>query len=205
MTKDAKTRVRPPVVIKKYANRRLYNTETSMYVTLDALSQMVKEGTDFIVYDAKTGDDLTRTVLTQIIVEEESKGQTMLPIGFLRQLIGHYGGDMQWLLPRYLEHSLQSFTNNQGQVHDYFKKAFGGIFPFGTLEEVSKQNMALLESAFRMFAQPLQADDAPSAPGPAPAAEKTGAEKTAADTALQDMQARLDDLQKQLNSLGKKK
>src|ERR1700753_2154929 len=97
------------VVIKKYANRRLYNTATSSYVTLEHLSQMVKDGTNFNVYDAKSGEDLTRTVLTQIIVEEESKdGQTLLPVNFLRQLIGFYGNNMQWLVPKYLDFSLKN-------------------------------------------------------------------------------------------------
>ncbi|HYE01037.1 MAG TPA: polyhydroxyalkanoate synthesis repressor PhaR, partial [Alphaproteobacteria bacterium] len=96
----------PPITIKKYANRRLYNTATSSYVTLDHLAQMVKDGADFVVYDAKSGEDITRSVLTQIIVEEESKGQNLLPIGFLRQLISFYGDNMQWLVPRYLDHAM---------------------------------------------------------------------------------------------------
>src|SRR6202046_1576178 len=121
-----------PTIIKKYANRRLYNTATSSYVTLDNLSQMVREGGDFVVYDAKNGDDITRSVLTQIIVEEEQKGQNLLPIGFLRQLIGFYGNNMQWLLPRYLEHSMQSLAKNQEQIRSYFQSAFGGMFPFGS-------------------------------------------------------------------------
>jgi polyhydroxyalkanoate synthesis repressor PhaR len=103
----------PPIVIKKYANRRLYNTATSSYVTLDDLSAMVKKGGDFVVYDAKTGEDITRSVLTQIIVEEEQKGQNLLPISFLRQLISFYGDNMQWLVPRYLEHAMKSFAHNQ--------------------------------------------------------------------------------------------
>jgi len=103
----------PPVVIKKYANRRLYNTSTSSYVTLDDLCQMVKGGQEFLVYDAKTGDDITRAVLTQIIVEEEQKGQNLLPISFLRQLIGLYGDNMQWLVPRYLEQAMAAFAQNQ--------------------------------------------------------------------------------------------
>ena len=96
----------PPVVIKKYANRRLYNTATSSYVTLDDLSHMVKQGNEFVVYDAKTGEEITRSVLTQIIVEEEQKGQNLLPMGFLRQLISLYGDSMQWLVPRYLDYAM---------------------------------------------------------------------------------------------------
>src|SRR3984885_10048497 len=141
------------VVIKKYANRRLYNTATSTYVTLENLAQMVKEGIEFNVYDAKSNEDITRSVLTQIIVEEEGKtGQNLLPIGFLRQLIGFYGDNMQWLVPKYLEHSMQSLAKNQEQIRTYFQSAFGGIFPFGTtLEQMGKQNMAMFERAMRLF------------------------------------------------------
>lgn len=141
------------VTIKKYANRRLYNTATSSYVTLDNLSQMVKQGIEFNVYDAKTSEDITRSVLTQIIVEEEGKaGQNLLPISFLRQLIGFYGDNMQWLVPKYLEHSMQSLSKNQEQIRGYFQNTFGNMFPFGTtLEEMGKQNMAMFERAMRMF------------------------------------------------------
>lgn len=141
------------VTIKKYANRRLYNTATSSYVTLDNLAQMVKEGIEFNVYDAKTSEDITRSVLTQIIVEEEGKaGQNLLPINFLRQLIGFYGDNMQWLVPKYLEHSMQSLTKNQDQIRTYFQSTFGNMFPFGTtLEEMGKQNLAMFERAMRMF------------------------------------------------------
>ncbi|MDP9128204.1 MAG: polyhydroxyalkanoate synthesis repressor PhaR [Pseudomonadota bacterium] len=143
------------VTIKKYANRRLYNTATSSYVTLENLAQMVKEGTEFNVYDAKTSEDLTRSVLTQIIVEEESKSgsNNLLPIGFLRQLIGFYGDNMQWMVPKYLEQSMQSLTKNQEQIRSYFQNTFGSMFPFGsTLEEMGKQNIAMFERAMRMFA-----------------------------------------------------
>jgi polyhydroxyalkanoate synthesis repressor PhaR len=142
---------KPPVTIKKYANRRLYNTATSSYVTLDHLCQMVKEGIDFVVYDAKTGEDITRGVLTQIIVEEEGKGQNLLPISFLRQLIGFYGDNLQWLVPRYLEHSMKSFARNQEQMRKYMQDALGGLFPFGQFEEMGKQNMVLFERAMKMF------------------------------------------------------
>ena len=143
---------RPSVTIKKYANRRLYNTATSSYVTLDHLAAMVKEGTDFNVFDAKTGEDLTRAVLTQIIVEEESKGgQNLLPIDFLRRLIGFYGNNMQWLVPKYLDFSMQSLSENQEKFRTAMKDAFGGLFPFGALEEMGKQNMAMFEKTMQMF------------------------------------------------------
>lgn len=141
-----------PIVIKKYANRRLYDTGRSSYVTLDDLCQMVKEGYDFVVYDAKSGEDLTRSVLTQIIVEQEGKaGQNLLPTNFLRQLIGFYGDNVGPLVPNYLEQALNSFTQNQDQFRDQMNKAFGGIFPIQTFEELSKQNLALFENAMKSF------------------------------------------------------
>jgi polyhydroxyalkanoate synthesis repressor PhaR len=142
------------ITIKKYANRRLYNTATSTYVTLGDLAKMVKEGIEFNVYDAKTSEDLTRSVLTQIIVEEEGKaGQNLLPISFLRQLIGFYGDNMQWMVPKYLEQSMQALSSNQEKIRGYFQNTFGSMFPFGsTLEEMSKQNMAMFERTLRMFA-----------------------------------------------------
>ncbi len=177
-----------PVVIKKYANRRLYNTDTSSYVTLDDLCQMMKDGEELVVYDAKNGDDITRSVLTQIIVEQEAKGQSLLPTSFLRQLIGFYGNNMQSILPRYLDYSMQAFTKNQSQMRDYFRSTFGGVFS-QTLDEMSKQNMAIFNQAMRMFtpfkpgspdesapaatsSSPAESRPAPPAaasPGPAPA------------------------------------
>ncbi len=142
------------ITIKKYANRRLYNTATSTYVTLEDLSTMVKAGDTFNVYDAKTSDDITRSVLTQIIVEEENKTgqQNLLPIGFLRQLIGFYGDNLQWMVPKYLEHSMDMLTGNQDQIRDHYKNTFGNMFPFGTtLEEMGKQNMSMFENTMRMF------------------------------------------------------
>src|SRR6202789_4188442 len=143
--------VAQPVVIKKYANRRLYNTATSSYVTLEDLSRMVKQGHEFLVYDAKTGEDITRPVLTQIIVEEEQKGQNLLPTSFLRQLIGLYGDSMQWLVPRYLDHAMSSFARNQEQMRKNLQDAFGGLFPFSSFEEMGKQNLALFEKTMKMF------------------------------------------------------
>ncbi len=141
------------ITIKKYANRRLYNTATSTYVTLEDLSKMVKQGQEFNVYDAKSSEDITRSVLTQIIVEEEGKsGQNLLPIGFLRQLIGFYGDNMQWLVPKYLEHSMQTLAKNQEQIRGYLQNTFGTMFPFGTtLEQMGKQNLAMFERTMRMF------------------------------------------------------
>ena len=144
----------PPVVVKKYANRRLYNTESSSYITLDNLAEMVRKGRDFVVYDAKSGDDITRSVLTQIIVEEEGKGQNLLPTAFLRQLIGLYGGSMQGLVPTYLEQAMSAFAEQQEQVRDSVQKTMGsmtGLYPFGNLEEVSRQNVAMMERAMTMF------------------------------------------------------
>jgi polyhydroxyalkanoate synthesis repressor PhaR len=141
----------PPVVVKKYANRRLYNTEASSYVTLDHLAQMVKEGREFVVYDAKTGEDITRQVLTQIIVEEEAKGRNLLPIGFLRQLISFYDDSLQSLVPRYLEYSMGVFARQQEQMRRAMQQTMEGFFPF-SMEEMGKQNMAMMERAFSLFA-----------------------------------------------------
>ncbi|MDR3524933.1 MAG: polyhydroxyalkanoate synthesis repressor PhaR [Acetobacteraceae bacterium] len=139
-----------PVVVKKYANRRLYNTESSTYITLDSLAEMVREGRDFVVYDAKSGEDITRSVLTQIIVEEEGKGSAMLPTGFLRQLIGFYGNSLQGLVPGYLEQAMQSFAGQQEQMRTAMQSTMGNFFPFN-VEDVSRQNLAMMETAMSMF------------------------------------------------------
>jgi len=143
----------PPVVVKKYANRRLYNTESSSYITLDTLASMIRQGRDFVVYDAKSGEDITRSVLTQIIVEEEGKGRNLLPTAFLRQLIGFYGDQMQALVPRYLEQSMAAFAAQQQQMRDAMQRTMGTLFPFGnaTMEEVGRQNMAMMERALSLF------------------------------------------------------
>jgi polyhydroxyalkanoate synthesis repressor PhaR len=181
-----------PVTIKKYANRRLYNTATSSYVTLDDLAKMVKQGGEFVVYDAKTGEDITRSVLTQIIVEEEGKGANLLPISFLRQLIGLYGDQMQWLVPRYLEQAMAAFASQQDQMRKNLQNAFGGLFPFGGIEEMSKQNMALFEKTMKMFS-PF-----PSGSGEAkPSAPKQ-------ETNIEELTQRLNALQSQLDALSKK-
>ena len=186
-----------PVIIKKYANRRLYNTATSSYVTLDNLSQMVRLGGDFIVYDAKNGEDITRSVLTQIIVEEEQKGQNLLPISFLRQIIGFYGNNMEWLVPRYLEFTMKSFARNQEQLAKSVGGSFTGLFPFTSFEDVGKQNMALFEKAMKMFS-PFGADGEPLAP------DATAAEPAAPAQGIQELTDRLNSLQGQLDALTKK-
>jgi polyhydroxyalkanoate synthesis repressor PhaR len=139
-----------PVVVKKYANRRLYNTESSSYITLENVAAMVREGRDFAVYDAKSGEDITRGVLTQIIVEEEAKGRNLLATGFLRQLIGFYGDSLQSVVPRYLEQALTAFAGQQEKVRDAMKESMGGLFPF-RIDEVSRQNMAMFERAMSLF------------------------------------------------------
>ena len=138
-----------PVVIKKYANRRLYNTQTSSYVTLDHLASMVKEGTEFEVRDARTGEDITRSVLTQIIFEEEAKGQSLLPIKFLRQLIRFYGDSLQSFVPGYLDMSMDGFTKNQEAMRNRLAEAFGGSTQ--VIENMTRQNMAMFERAMQMF------------------------------------------------------
>ncbi|HEY4274240.1 MAG TPA: polyhydroxyalkanoate synthesis repressor PhaR [Rhizomicrobium sp.] len=138
-----------PVVIKKYANRRLYNTQTSSYVTLDHLAGMVKDGVEFEVQDARTGDDITRSVLTQIIFEEEAKGQNLLPIKFLRQLIRFYGDSLQAFVPGYLDMSMDSFTKNQGAMRDRIAEAMGG--GNSMVENMTRQNLAIFEHAMQMF------------------------------------------------------
>src|SRR5689334_10244626 len=158
-----------PVVVKKYANRRLYNTASSSYVTLDDLAKMIKEGGDFVVYDAKTGEDLTRSVMTQIIVEQEQKGQNLLPISFLRQLIGFYGDNMQFLVPGYLEQAMLAFARNQEQMRTNLRATFG-MFPFGQFEEIGKQNMAMFERAMRLLTPVPPDPDARDGAGPGEAA-----------------------------------
>jgi len=179
-----------PVTIKKYANRRLYNTGTSTYVTLEDLAQMVKQGEDFVVYDAKTGEDITRSVLAQIIFEQENKeGQSLLPITFLRQLIRFYGDSMQMLVPRYLEQSMQSFTGQQDKFREQMAQAFGAT-GFGPLEDQVRRNMEMFEKTFAMFA--------PFARG-----EKPG-EKSKSNEDIDELKRQLDEMQKRLDRMGNK-
>ena len=188
-----------PVVVKKYANRRLYNTATSSYVTLEDLAKMIKDGGDFIVHDAKTGDDITRSVLTQIIVEQEQKGQNLLPISFLRQLIGLYGDSMQFLVPGYLEQAMVSFARNQDQMRDTLRATFG-LFPFGQFEEMGKQNMALFEQALKMLS-PYGGTAGSEKPASAePAASATATE----DPRLKRLETQLETMRRQLDALTKK-
>jgi polyhydroxyalkanoate synthesis repressor PhaR len=140
-----------PTTIKKYANRRLYNTGTSTYVTLEDLAAMVKDGEDFLVYDAKSGDDITRSVLAQIIFEQENKaGQNLLPTTFLRQLIRFYGDSMQMVVPKYLEQSIDSLTREQEKFRKQMTNTFS-MTPFAPLEETVRRNMELFQQTFSMF------------------------------------------------------
>jgi polyhydroxyalkanoate synthesis repressor PhaR len=190
-----------PVTIKKYANRRLYNTGTSTYVTLEDLAKMVKAGDDFVVFDAKTGEDITRSVLAQIIFEQENKeGQNLLPINFLRQLIRFYGDSMQMLVPRYLEVSIESLTREQEKFRQQMAQAFGGT-PFGALEEQARRNMEMFERAFAMFA---------------PFGRRGGQAGTEADRSAQvtgggsggdeidDLKRQMEEMQKRLDRLSQK-
>jgi len=188
------------IMIKKYANRRLYNTATSSYVTLEHLCRMVKDGANFVVHDAKTGEDITRSVLTQIIVEEEAKGQNLLPIGFLRQLISFYGDSLGGVVPRYLEYSMQAFAQHEEQMRSLMQNAFDGLFPFNQFEEMGKQNMVFFESALRMFT-PFYGNDggarmSAAAPLPPPSQPAPTYEKE-----LADLRLRLNAMQQQLDML----
>jgi polyhydroxyalkanoate synthesis repressor PhaR len=203
-----------PAVVKKYANRRLYNTATSSYVTLDELSRMVRAGQHFVVYDAKTGEDLTRSILTQIILEEDSKGRNLLPINFLRQLIGYYDDSLRAFLPRYLELSMENFAANQEQIRRYIEGTFGQFFPIGQFEDMARQNMALFQrAATSMFRPPVADDEAAHQPvgaagaGPRPAqqAEAPAAAEQAGggglDSEMRELKGRMESLQRQLDAL----
>jgi len=192
------------VVIKKYANRRLYNTASSSYVTLEHLSEMVKKGVDFVVYDAKTNEDITRSVLTQIIFEEESRGQNLLPIQFLRQLIRFYGDSMQALVPSYLELSLDAFTQQQERMRKQFADTLGGgKGGLGYFEDQVRQNMMLFDRAMKMFSPfsfPAQSGAAPAQPEPPPAP----APQTPDDESLNDLKRRIEEMQAQIAKLASK-
>jgi polyhydroxyalkanoate synthesis repressor PhaR len=191
---------KPPVIVKKYANRRLYNTATSSYVTLDDLATMIKEGGDFVVQDAKTGEDLTRSVMTQIIVEQEQKGQNLLPISFLRQLISFYGDSMQFLVPGYLEQTMVAFARNQEQMRKNLRATFG-IFPFGQFEEMGKQNIALFEQALKMLSPYARDEKQQDAPPQKPASEAAPAEPE--DPRLKRLESQIEALRQQLESMGR--
>lgn len=181
------------VVIQKYANRRLYNKATSSYITLENLAKMVREGQDFVVYDAKTGEDITRKVLTQIIFEEESRGQNLLPIQFLRQLIGFYGDRMESFLPSFLEMSLDSFIAQHAKMRETF-----GVAPpsMGVFEDQIRQNMALFDRAMKMFTPFAFKPEEAATSKPAPAAK---------DDDLTVMKKQMAAMQEQLAKLAAKR
>ena len=190
MAKSRTANESEPVVIKKYANRRLYNTETSSYITLDLLSQMTREGREFVVVDAKTGEDITHNVLTQIIMEEEQRGKNMLPVNFLRQLIAMYGDSMQSMVPQYLEASMDAFRKNQLQFQEAMQGAFGG----GPLAEIAKRNMQMFEAATSAFK---------GAGGVVPGmATPTAATENAKDDEIAELKGQLAALNAKIDKLG---
>ncbi|MFT4090024.1 MAG: polyhydroxyalkanoate synthesis repressor PhaR [Asticcacaulis sp.] len=213
---EAKTKTKrgdtDKVIIKKYANRRLYNTATSSYVTLDNLSEMVRQNVDFVVYDAKSGDDITRGVLAQIIFEEESRGQNLLPIQFLRQLISFYGDSMQTLLPTYLEMSLDGFTKQQERFRSQFSNTFGAAPSLGYFDEQVTQNLAMFDRAMRMFSpfnfSGLSPETTHSAPAAQAATEAPAAAPAAASSASNDqvseLRHQIEAMKQQLDQLAKK-
>lgn len=187
-----------PVTIKKYANRRLYNTGTSTYVTLEDLALMVKNGEDFVVFDAKSGDDITHSVLTQIIFEQEGKGQSLLPINFLRQIIRFYGDSMQMLVPRYLDMSIENFTRDQEKFRDQFSKTFGvggfgpatfGAGGLGGMEEQVRRNLEMFDRTFKMFL-PHARDEATQTPPPVKSDD------------LDELKRQVAEMQKRLDKIG---
>jgi polyhydroxyalkanoate synthesis repressor PhaR len=186
-----------PVVIKKYANRRLYNTQTSSYVTLDHLAQMVKEGTEFEVHDARSGENITRSVLTQIIFEEEGKGQNLLPIKFLRQLIRFYGDSLQAFVPGYLDLSMDSFTKNQEAMKTRVAEAFGG--GSSALEAMTRQNLAMFERAMKMFSPFAMGGSHDEEP-----AKANGAGNSAKQSEeINDLKSEIEAMRKQLSEIAR--
>jgi polyhydroxyalkanoate synthesis repressor PhaR len=184
-----------PTIIKKYANRRLYNTGTSTYVTLEDLAVMVKGEEDFVVYDAKSGDDITRSVLTQIIFEQEGKGQNLLPVTFLRQLIRFYGDSMQGLVPSFLEYSMTSLTKEQEKLRSQMSEAFGAT-AFDAIEDQVKRNTEMFERAMKMF-MPFPTGEGGN---PASAAKEDKSEPSDLD----NMKKQLEEMQKKINQLSDK-
>jgi polyhydroxyalkanoate synthesis repressor PhaR len=193
-----------PIVIKKYANRRLYNTATSSYVTLDHLSKMVKEGTEFQVFDAKSNEDITRSVLTQIIFEEEAKGQNLLPINFLRQLIGFYGDKLQTVVPDYLNMSMTSFSENQEKMREVLPDNLVDNPMFKQFEEMGRKNMDIFNQTMKMFTPPgiyggmTSTPEEPDATAPADTGDQTA-------EMMQELQDQLSAMQKRIDDLSKKK
>ncbi len=190
-----------PTIIKKYANRRLYNTGTSTYVTLEDLAVMVKGGEDFIVYDAKSGDDITRSVLTQIIFEQEGKGQNLLPVAFLRQLIGFYGDSMQGIVPSFLEYSMTSLTQEQEKLRSQMTDAFG-VTAFDAIEDQVKRNAEMFERAMKMFMPFPGGEGGAAATGTGSDAATKPSKSEASD--LDDMKRQLSEMQAKINALGDK-
>ena len=193
-----------PITIKKYANRRLYNTGSSTYVTLEDLASMVKRGEDFVVCDAKSNEDITRSVLAQIIFEQENKnGQSLLPANFLRQLISFYGDSMQGLVPSFLELSMGRFAGEQQNFRDHVAKAFGApAFPaqaFGSMDELTRQNMAVFTNAMAMF-NPFAPPAAPPADGKSDAAAPAAQQGD-----IEAMQRQLNAMQKRIEEMAKKR
>ena len=186
-----------PIIIKKYANRRLYNTAKSSYVTLDHLSHMVREGQDFVVNDAKSGQDITRSVLAQIIFEEEAKGQTMLPANFLRQLIRLYGDTLQGFVPGYLEASMETFSRNQEQMREQVQKAFEANPALANFEALARSNMEWFENALRMFA--------PFASGIGGKAGDNSRLDSKKEVELEELKSQLAAMQEQLSQIVKDK
>ena len=187
-----------PITIKKYANRRLYNTGTSTYVTLEDLASMVKDGEDFLVYDAKTGEDITRSVLAQIIFEQENKaGQNLLPTTFLRQLIRFYGDSMQMVVPKYLEQSIETLTREQEKFRKHMTDTFSGT-PFAPLEEHVRRNMEMFERTFAMFkpfaAPTRNASEAPASSSPEQSSDNTDIDELKRQ--MKEMQERLERMSK---------
>lgn len=197
------------IVIKKYANRRLYNTATSSYVTLDHLCEMVKKGQEFVVRDAKTGEEITRSVLTQIIFEEEGKGQNLMPINFLRQLIRFYGDSLQSFVPSYLEMSMNSFSKEQEKLRHRVTSALGGRERLGQFEDQIRQNLEMFDNAIRMFS-PFGRPGAggasePGAKEPAKAGkEPEKGSDEAGDSDLDELKKQISQMQAQLEALSKK-
>jgi polyhydroxyalkanoate synthesis repressor PhaR len=191
-----------PVVIKKYANRRLYNTETSTYVTLDDLAAMVKSERDFVVFDAKTGDDLTHSVLTQIIVDQESRmgGQTLLPIPFLRQLIRFYGDNIERLVPAYLQFSLETLVKEQERFRKQLASTFGSM-TLDAYQEQARKNLAMFEQAAKAMFTPFAPGK--SAPRNEPA-EQAHEENKAKEPEKRAVQDELAELRNQLAALQEK-
>jgi polyhydroxyalkanoate synthesis repressor PhaR len=191
-----------PTTIKKYANRRLYNTGTSTYVTLEDLAAMVKEGEDFLVYDAKSGDDITRSVLAQIIFEQENKaGQNLLPTTFLRQLIRFYGDSMQMVVPKYLEQAIASLTQEQEKFRKQIATSLSGT-PFAPLEEQVRRNMELFQQTFSMFKPFVPTPGRPA--GAPPEAEPEASAEPAKDTNIDDLRQQMKEMQERLEKMSKK-